>query len=294
MTNAINSLENNALAALTQRAPKGIMQAIQNASAKTGVSFSYLMDKAAAESNFNPTVKAKTSSATGLFQFIESTWIDMMGRHGDKHGINTNQSRENLLNMRKDPNVASLMAAEFASDNKAYLQKTVGGNIGQTELYFAHFMGAGGASAFLSQLKQNPNELAANIFPKEARANRNVFYDSKTGHKKTFQQVYNFFDKKFGGENTTTKMAAIDDNNIVAGKSKKSGYQHIPFSLKKPVEILPIRSQDTTTNMMHAFFTTPSNNNYDFMRSNNMMPNNFYNQISDPTSMILSLLQDIK
>ena len=299
MSNPISSLDNNALAALTQRAPKGIMQAIQNASAKTGVSFSYLMDKAAAESNFNPTIKAKTSSATGLFQFIESTWIDMMNRHGDKHGINTNQSRENLLNMRKDPDIASLMAAEFAADNKAHLEKTVGGNIGQTELYFAHFMGAGGASAFLSQLKQNPNELAANIFPKEARANRNVFYDSKTGHEKTFQQVYNFFDKKFGGQSTATNMAVaknnhIEDNNAVASKPEKAGYQHIPFSLKKPVEILPIRSHDATTNMMHAFFTTPSNNNIDLSRTNNLIPNNFYSQISDPTSMILSLLQDIK
>lgn len=292
MPNAINSLENNALAALTQRAPKGIMQAIQNASAKTGVSFSYLMDKAAAESNFNPTVKAKTSSATGLFQFIESTWMDMMDRHGDKHGINTSQSRSDLLNMRKNPEIASIMAAEFASDNKAHLEKTVGGDIGQTELYFAHFMGAGGASAFLSQLKQNPNELAANIFPKEARANRNVFYDSKTGHEKTFQQVYNFFDKKFDGNNTSTKTTAVDNEAAIAVKSKKSGYQHIPFSLKKPVEILPIRSQDTTTNMMHAFFTTPSNNNV--ARINNSFPNVYHNQISNPTSMILSLLQDIK
>ena len=89
------------------------------------------------------------------------------------------------------------MAAEFASDNKAYLQKTIGGKIGNTELYFAHFMGAGGASAFLSQLKKNPLSIAADIFPKEARANRNVFYDRKTGHPKTLQQVYNFFDKCF-------------------------------------------------------------------------------------------------
>ena len=75
MQNALKSLENNALAALTQRAPQGIMNAIKDASQKTGVSFSYLMEKAAAESNFNPTVKAKTSSATGLFQFIDSTWM---------------------------------------------------------------------------------------------------------------------------------------------------------------------------------------------------------------------------
>ncbi|MEM9470250.1 MAG: transglycosylase SLT domain-containing protein [Pseudomonadota bacterium] len=190
MQSALKSIENNTLAALTQRAPQNIVNAIQTASKKTGVSFSYLMEKAAAESSFNPTVKAKTSSATGLFQFIESTWMDMVHKHGDKHGIDTNQSHEALLNLRKDPALASVMAAEFASDNKAYLKKAIGGDIGETELYFAHFMGAGGASAFLSQLKENPHARAADLFPREARANRNVFYGSQTGHEKTMQQVY--------------------------------------------------------------------------------------------------------
>lgn len=288
MQNAVKSLENNALAALTQRAPHAITNAIKDASTKTGVSFSYLMGKAAAESNFNPTAKAKTSSATGLFQFIESTWMDMVDRHGEKHGINTNQSKQNLLNLRKNPEIASMMAAEFASDNKAYLEKTVGGNIGETELYFAHFMGAGGASAFLNQLKQNPNELAAHIFPKEARANRNVFYDRETGHERTLQQVYNFFDKKF----TDEKIDTGTPTNQIASKSKKSGYQHIPFSLKKPVEILPLRSNDTTTNMMRAFFSPASNERTTSIDS--LFPSNFYSQLSDPTSMILSLLRDVK
>lgn len=297
MQNALKSLENNALAALSQRAPQGVMNAIKEASAKTGVSFSYLMGKAAAESNFNPDAKAKTSSATGLFQFIDSTWMDMMDRHGKKHGINTNQSKENLLNLRKDPEIASVMAAEFAADNKSYIQKTVGGDIGETELYFAHFMGAGGASAFLNQLKQNPNELAANIFPKEARANRNVFYDSKTGHERTLQQVYDFFDKKFTSNSLETQTASNDANTVAAAKSKKEGYQHIPFSLKKPVEILPLRSNDTTTNMMRAFFSPASNDrtsNTNSLFGSNPIPNNFYSKISDPTSMILSLLQDVK
>jgi len=291
MQNAIKSLENNALAALTQRAPQGIMNAIKQASNKTGVSFSYLMGKAAAESNFNPTAKAKTSSATGLFQFIDSTWMDMMNRHGSKHGINTNQSKANLLNLRKDPEIASVMAAEFASDNKDYLEKTVGGNIGETELYFAHFMGAGGASSFLNQLKKNPNEMAAHIFPKEARANRNVFYDSKTGNEKTFQQIYNVFDKKFSGQSLDKHISSSEENKI-AVKSRNSGYQHIPFSLKKPVEILPLRSNDTTTNMMRAFFSPTSNEKTS--ATNSLFSAGTYNQLSDPTSMILSLLKDVK
>ena len=293
MQNAIKSLENNALTALTQRAPEGIVNAIKQASAKTGVSFSYLMDKAAAESNFNPTVKAKTSSATGLFQFIDSTWMDMIDRHGDKHGIKTDQNRQDLLNLRKDPTIASVMAAEFASDNKSYLEKTVGGDVGETELYFAHFMGAGGASAFLNQLKQNPNELAAHIFPKEARANRNVFYDSKTGNERTLQQVYNFFDKKFENDNHISDVYVTETQ--VASKNKKgnqAGYQHIPFSLKTPTTILPMRSSDNISNSLQAFFSPTSSNHT--AKTNSIFPTDFYGHLTDPTSMLLSILRDTK
>ena len=69
---AQNLMNNNALQAF--QVPKNVYDAIKNAAAKTGVNFTYLMEKAAVESSFNPDAKAKTSSATGLFQFIEQTW----------------------------------------------------------------------------------------------------------------------------------------------------------------------------------------------------------------------------
>jgi len=206
MNNALKSIENNALASLVNRAPSNITNAIKDASAKTGVSFAYLMDKAAAESSFNPNAKAKTSSATGLFQFIESTWMNMVEKHGAKHGIDTNQSRQALLNLRKDPALASVMAAEFAQDNKSYLEQNVGGDIGETEMYFAHFMGAGGANAFLSQMKKNPLSIGADLFPQAARANKNIFYDRATGEPKTLQAIYDHFDKKFQSTGITNSI----------------------------------------------------------------------------------------
>ena len=281
MNNALKSMENNALAALSARAPSNIVNAIKTASAKTGVSFTYLMEKAAAESNFKADAKAKTSSATGLFQFIESTWMDTVKKHGAKHGINTDQSKQNLLNLRKDPAIASLMAAEFAEGNKAHLEQTIGGDIGNTELYFAHFMGAGGASAFLSQLKKNPLSVAADIFPKEARANRNVFYDSKTGQPKTLQQVYDFFDKKFSGE---TDIASNKTNSLAHKPTKvKEGYTYLSPSMKKPIEIL--NAQNSLYQMqsqMDAFFSQPTES---------VFPKSLYSNLSDPTMMLLSLLR---
>lgn len=205
-----NSMQNNGLANMVANAPQRVVHAIQKASAKTGVDFAYLLENAAAESSFNPLAKAKTSSATGLFQFIESTWMSMVKNHGHKYGLGEfadkidangrvadRTTRKNILELRKDPQMSSYMAAEFAAQNKARLESNLGGDIGKTELYFAHFMGAGGASAFLKELEENPLSRGVDLFPREARANRGVFFDQQTGQPRTLQQIYDFFDKKF-------------------------------------------------------------------------------------------------
>jgi len=187
-----------------------VVSAIKNASKNTGVNFAYLVQQAGAESSFKPNVKAKTSSASGLYQFIESTWLNMVKKHGDKYGMGeladkinakgkvaTKADRKEILALRNDPEIASLMAAEFARENEQALNENWGGEVGSTELYFAHFLGAGQASAFLRERDENPMQKAAVLFPTAAKANRNVFYDQRTGRAKTMDEVYAFFDKKF-------------------------------------------------------------------------------------------------
>lgn len=199
MSGLENVMQNNVLASLTRGASQGVLNAIKQASARTGVNFAYLVKQAAAESSFKPDIKAKTSSATGLYQFIESTWLSIVDKYGDKHGLSTEgKSRSEILELRKDPKAASLMAAEFAGENERFLKSHTKADIGETELYFAHFLGAPKAASFLNGLAETPLQEAALLFPKEAAANRNVFYDSKTGRARTMQEVYNFFDKKFG------------------------------------------------------------------------------------------------
>src|ERR1043166_7651829 len=65
----------------------GIIGAIQLASARTGVDFAYLLNKADQESGLNPAAKAGTSSATGLFQFVKDTWLHVIKEHGAKYGL---------------------------------------------------------------------------------------------------------------------------------------------------------------------------------------------------------------
>ena len=126
----------------------------------------------------------------------------MVERYGEKHGIDTEgKSKQEILDLRKDPEIASKMAAEFASENEKFLNNHWGGEVGSTELYFAHFLGAPNAAAFLNARDDNGMKTAAVLFPAAAKANPNVFYDTKTGRAKSLDEVYAFFDKKFQVQN---------------------------------------------------------------------------------------------
>jgi len=168
--------------------------AIARASAATGVDFDYLVAQARLESGLDPNARAGTSSAAGLYQFIGGTWLDTLDRHADTHGLGwagdaisrsggratiaDPAMRSQIMALRYDPDVSSLMAAELARDNSAELSGFLGREPDATELYLAHFLGAGGARSFLGALQSTPDAAAASLFPKPAEANRAIFYDN--------------------------------------------------------------------------------------------------------------------
>ena len=93
------------------------------------------------------------------------------------------------------------MAGEFAHDNGARLEKRLGRAVGATDLYMAHFLGAGGAVTFLGALAAAPATAAAAILPAAAAANRAVFYH-RDGSARTVAEVYDRFAVKLGGVHT--------------------------------------------------------------------------------------------
>lgn len=197
MDGLTKTIQNNVLAAFGAKAPANVLDAIKKASAATGVNFAYMLQQAGVESSFNPEAKAKSSSASGLYQFISSTWMNMMDKYADKYGIDTEgMSKKEILALRHDPEISANMAAEFASENEKFLNSNWGGEVGPTELYMAHFLGAGGATAFLNAKDDNPLRPAADLLPEAARANRNVFYN-RSGEPRSLGEVYALFDKKF-------------------------------------------------------------------------------------------------
>lgn len=169
-------------------APAGqetVHAAIRRAADATGVNFSLLVETARRESAMNPNARASTSSATGLFQFIESTWLDMVRRHGADHGLGAQanalrtganaETRREILALRSDPEISARMAGELARENATTLQARLGRSPTAGELYAAHVMGPGGALRLIEAAQQGaPN--AVSLFPREAAANRGLFY----------------------------------------------------------------------------------------------------------------------
>jgi len=292
------------LTASIKGASPEVLSAIQSASQKTGVDFGYLVNQARAESSFRADAKASTSSATGLYQFIDSTWLATVKQHGSKHGldeyvdkiqtdfqgrnfVSNEADKREILNLRNNPQIASLMAAEFASTNQSYLEQKIGRDATSTDLYFAHFLGAGGASKFLTAMQNDPGQSAANLMPKAANANRNIFYNTD-GSQKSLMQVYNNFDKKFEG--VTTNQTAINDtiDDVVVQKEMvKNGYRVDPHFSKfysRPVANFIAKSPMVEPLTGHDIFTSLFQNT-DISR--------MQNQLIDPVSFLMFTQLDV-
>ena len=197
----------------------GVRSAIQRAAQRVGVDFTYLLNQAKSESGLNPNAQAQSSSAGGLFQFIDQSWLGAVKMYGAKHGMGwaadaisrrsdgswkvDGSVRDQVMALKNQPEASSLMAAEFASDNADGLQASLGRAPRSADLYFAHFLGLEGATRFIKAADARPDANAAALFPREARANRSIFYDNGGGAR-SLGQVYALMAKK------------IDDNGAPA------------------------------------------------------------------------------
>ena len=61
-----------------------VVTALKNAAAATGSDFHYLLGTAIRESSLKANAQSNTSSAGGLFQFVDQTWLGLVKNHGAK------------------------------------------------------------------------------------------------------------------------------------------------------------------------------------------------------------------
>ncbi|GAA0466860.1 hypothetical protein GCM10009096_04450 [Parasphingorhabdus litoris] len=185
---------------------------IAQSAQRTGVDFQYLVAQAQIESGMRPDAKASTSSATGLYQFIEQTWLGLVKEKGGKYGLGWAQGaisqssgghftiadkaqKSNILALRNNPALSANLAGEFAKDNSQYLEQKTGRKPESVDLYLAHFLGPNGAAKFLNSMAANPDTSAASQFPQAARANHNIFFD-RAGQARSFEAIRNRFERK--------------------------------------------------------------------------------------------------
>jgi hypothetical protein len=238
-----------------QKQTFAVANAIAEAASKTGVEFDYLFNQARVESALNPSAKAKTSSASGLFQFTNQTWLATVKEHGAAHGmgwaadaiskgadgkfrVGTADLGRSILGLRYDADASSAMAAELALDNRDFLAGRLGREVPAVDLYLAHFLGAGGAAKFLSAHDTAPDQPAAPLFPAAAAANRSIFYNGD-GSARSLADIRNGFAAKMEGQTP---------------QPQRTHFETTIQSKSQPMKPLPMRDFETMPGKLSLAF----------------------------------------
>lgn len=180
-----------------------IRAALAESSRRGQAAFSELLATAKRESGLDPAAQNPRSSATGLFQFTEQTWLDLVRRTGARHGLGAEaakivrdpatgryevpggEDRSAILALRKDPKAAAAMAGELTAQNRKSLTAALGREPTYQEVYAAHFLGARGAVRLIQAAEQSPETPSNRLLPVAAKANRAVFRDTEARRYRT-------------------------------------------------------------------------------------------------------------
>jgi hypothetical protein len=210
--------------------------AIKQAANATGTSFQYLVATAKMESNLDPSASATTSSAKGLYQFIDQTWLGTVKEAGAQFGygayadaisksasgsysVSDPKTRAAILKLRDDPVASAAMAGVLTQSNSFTLTGRIGRRPTDGELYMAHFMGVAGAAKLISNAEDNPNATAATLFPNAAAANHSIFYD-RSGNARSVSEVYSVLTSRYASAaNSASARTAMASAGVTAAST---------------------------------------------------------------------------
>lgn len=157
----------------------------------------YLATVAQLESGGNPRAAAETSTARGLYQFLEGTVGDINKRYGTSY----------TLEDRFNPKKATEMMQLFTSGNKQRLTKLLGRAPSNEELYMAHMLGADGANKFL---RADRSANVSSAVGSEAFEKNKKFFTTG-GREKTVQETIDTYLRKYQQRNLEVTRGQTTD-----------------------------------------------------------------------------------
>jgi hypothetical protein len=159
------------------------------------------------ESGGNPNATNPNSSASGLGQFINSTWISTI--RAARPDIAEGKTDSELLALKTDPQLSREMTEAYANQNQATLSKA-GLPVTPGTTYLAHFAGPGGA---VKVLQADPSASAGSVLG-DAVVRANPFLA-----KMTVADLQAWADRKMGGSAAQPRPApqasAVPSNGLL-------------------------------------------------------------------------------
>jgi hypothetical protein len=253
------TVPSNPFPALSSAIDPTVLRSIRQASQSTSTDFGLLMAQAARESGFRADAKSSSSSASGLFQFVDSTWLDMVHRFGDKYGVGdlaqqisqtsggklvvaNSSTRQKILDLRSNPTLSADLAAEYSKQNQTEIEQSIGRPLSRGDVYMAHFLGAGGATEFLKALDTKGNTVAAKLLPDAAAANPSIFYDA-SGRAKTVGEIYQTVATKiekdasaYGGDAPAAPSSSFAVASLAETLGEPSGFGATSSALGRSID----------------------------------------------------------
>ncbi len=114
----------------------------------TGATVNAIVERIiAVESNGDPNAKNKRSSALGLGQFLDETWLDLIRIY--RPDLMRGRSETETLELRRETSLAREITTRLVERNAAMLRQR-GVPVTPGTVYLAHFAGGAGAVAVLS------------------------------------------------------------------------------------------------------------------------------------------------
>jgi hypothetical protein len=229
-----------------------VVQALQKAAATTGSDFHYLLGTAMRESSLKPNATSSSSSATGLFQFVDQTWLGLVKEHGAQYGLGNfadqitksadgryrveGGGKQDILALRKNPEVCALMAGEYTKSTQGFLRASLGRDVCGGELYAAHFLGPDAAAKLIKLAGSDPATSAAAQFPQAAAANKSVFFRAD-GSAKSVREVYNWALAQPGTDGTV-RVAQLPDITPAPEITKEAAHTKVVSAQDAQIQML--------------------------------------------------------